>query len=104
MKVSSVIQRVKRNGVVVEVERNKFRNLSHIRARVEHLFDVVRRLWSLSRRHAPTKIFFIRSGCASKNRASEPHLETRVAFDLRQLRAVRGAYSVREDAVAQWLL
>ena len=38
-------QRTKRNGVVDEVARNKNRNKSRIRARVEHVFGVVKRLW-----------------------------------------------------------
>jgi hypothetical protein len=36
-------------GVVDEVERGKNRNKSKIRARVEHVFGVVKRLWGLAR-------------------------------------------------------
>ena len=42
-------QRTKRNGVVDEVARNKNRNKSRIRARVEHVFGVVKRLWGFGK-------------------------------------------------------
>ena len=38
-------QRARHNGVVDEVARAKNRNKSRIRARVEHVFGVVKRLW-----------------------------------------------------------
>ena len=43
-------QRVRKpGGVVDEVERGKNRNKSRIRARVEHVFAVVKRLWGFSK-------------------------------------------------------
>ncbi len=42
-------QRTKRNGIVDEVERAKNRNKSRIRARVEHVFGVVKRLWGFGK-------------------------------------------------------
>ncbi|MGC3030188.1 transposase, partial [Burkholderia sp. DN3021] len=42
-------QRTRRNGVVNEVERRKDRNKSKIRARVEHVFAVVKRLWGFTK-------------------------------------------------------
>jgi len=42
-------QRTRRGGVVNEVERGKNRNKSKIRARVEHVFAVVKRLWGFSK-------------------------------------------------------
>jgi IS5 family transposase len=42
-------QRSRRNGVVDEVVRCKNRNKSKIRARVEHVFAVVKRLWGFSK-------------------------------------------------------
>ncbi len=42
-------QRTKRNGVVDEVARDKNRNKSRIRARVEHVFGVVKRLWGFGK-------------------------------------------------------
>ncbi|KVZ40257.1 IS5 family transposase [Burkholderia ubonensis] len=41
-------QRTRRNGVVDEVARRKNRNKSKIRARVEHMFAVVKRLWGFT--------------------------------------------------------
>jgi len=38
-------QRVRRHGQIDEVERAKNRNKSKVRARVEHVFAVVKRLW-----------------------------------------------------------
>ena len=38
-------QRTRRAGIVNEAVRNKNRNKSRIRARVEHMFGVVKRLW-----------------------------------------------------------
>jgi len=42
-------QRAKRHGIVDEVERAKNRNKSRIRARVEHVFGVVKRLWGFGK-------------------------------------------------------
>ncbi|KVD59151.1 IS5 family transposase, partial [Burkholderia ubonensis] len=42
-------QRTRRNGVVNAVERRKNRNQSKIRARVEHVFAVVKRLWGFAK-------------------------------------------------------
>ena len=42
-------QRTKRNGIVDEVERVKNRNESRIRARVEHVFGLVKRLWGFGK-------------------------------------------------------
>jgi IS5 family transposase len=39
-------QRTRRAGVVDEVERGKNRNKSKVRARVEHVFAVAKRLWA----------------------------------------------------------
>lgn len=42
-------QRTRRNGIVDEVARCKNRNKSRIRARVEHVFAVVKRLWGFTK-------------------------------------------------------
>ena len=43
-------QRTRRaDGIVDEVERGKNRNKSRIRARVEHVFGVVKRLWGFGK-------------------------------------------------------
>ena len=42
-------QRTRYNGIVDEVQRAKNRNKSRIRARVEHVFAVVKRLWGFSK-------------------------------------------------------
>lgn len=42
-------QRVRRGGEVDEVERSKNRNKSKVRARVEHVFAVVKRLWGFTK-------------------------------------------------------
>ena len=42
-------QRTRRCGVVDETQRSKNRNKSRIRARVEHLFGVVKRLWGFGK-------------------------------------------------------
>ena len=42
-------QRTRRCGVVDEVQRSKNRNKSRIRARVEHVFGVVKRLWGFGK-------------------------------------------------------
>ena len=42
-------QRARRNGEVDEAERSKNRNKSKVRARVEHVFAVVNRLWGFSK-------------------------------------------------------
>ena len=42
-------QRVRRKGLVNEVMRAKNRNKSKIRARVEHVFGVVKRLWGFTK-------------------------------------------------------
>jgi transposase, IS5 family len=42
-------QRVRKRGVVDEAERSKNRNKSSVRARVEHVFAVVKRLWGFSK-------------------------------------------------------
>jgi transposase, IS5 family len=42
-------QRTRRNGVVDEVVRDKNRSKSRIRARVEHVFGVVKRLWGFGK-------------------------------------------------------
>lgn len=42
-------QRARRNGEVDEAERSKNRNKSKVRARVEHVFAVVKRLWGFSK-------------------------------------------------------
>lgn len=42
-------QRVRKGGEIDEVERSKNRNKSKVRARVEHVFAVVKRLWGFSK-------------------------------------------------------
>ena len=42
-------QRTRRRGVVDETQRSKNRNKSRIRARVEHVFGVVKRLWGFGK-------------------------------------------------------
>src|SRR3990167_2299701 len=42
-------QRTRRNGVVNEMLKSKNRNKSKIRARVEHVFGVVKRLWGFGK-------------------------------------------------------
>lgn len=42
-------QRVRKGGEVDEAERSRNRNKSKIRARVEHVFAVVKRLWGFSK-------------------------------------------------------
>ena len=42
-------QRVRKGGEVDPVERSKNRNKSKIRARVEHVFAVVKRLWGFTK-------------------------------------------------------
>ena len=42
-------QRTRKGGVVDEVERSKNRNKSKVRARVEHVFAVVKRLWGFTK-------------------------------------------------------
>ena len=42
-------QRVRRHGQIDEVERAKNRNKSKVRARVEHVFAVVKRLWGFTK-------------------------------------------------------
>lgn len=42
-------QRVRRNGEVDEVERTKNRGKSRVRAKVEHVFAVVKRLWGFTK-------------------------------------------------------
>jgi hypothetical protein len=42
-------QRVRRGGGIDEVPRAKNRNKSKVRARVEHVFAVVKRLWGFSK-------------------------------------------------------
>ena len=42
-------QRVRRGGEIDELERSKNRNKSRVRARVEHVFAVVKRLWGFSK-------------------------------------------------------
>jgi IS5 family transposase len=42
-------QRVRRDGEVDEAERSKNRNKSRVRARVEHVFGVVKRLWGFTK-------------------------------------------------------
>jgi IS5 family transposase len=42
-------QRTRRCGVVDETQRAKNRNKSRIRARVEHVFGVVKRLWGFGK-------------------------------------------------------
>ena len=40
---------MRKNGEVNEVERSKNRNKSTVRARVEHVFAVVKRLWGFTK-------------------------------------------------------
>lgn len=42
-------QRIRRNGIVDEALKAKNRNKSRIRSRVEHVFGVVKRLWSFGK-------------------------------------------------------
>jgi IS5 family transposase len=42
-------QRTRQNGLVDEIERAKNRNKSRVRARVEHVFAVVKRLWGFTK-------------------------------------------------------
>jgi transposase, IS5 family len=42
-------QRVRKGGEIDEVQRGKNRNKSRIRARVEHVFAVIKRLWGFSK-------------------------------------------------------
>lgn len=42
-------QRVRRSGEVDELQRTKNRNKSKVRARVEHVFGVVKRLWGFAK-------------------------------------------------------
>ena len=42
-------QRVRRGGEIDELERSKNRNKSRVRARVEHVFAVIKRLWGFSK-------------------------------------------------------
>ena len=42
-------QRVRKGGWIDEVQRAKNRNKSRVRARVEHVFAVVKRLWGFSK-------------------------------------------------------
>jgi IS5 family transposase len=42
-------QRVRKGGAIDEVERAKNRNKSKVRARVEHMFAVVKRLWGFAK-------------------------------------------------------
>src|SRR5512133_2005557 len=42
-------QRTRRNGIINEETRSKNRNKSRIRARVEHVFGVVKRLWGFGK-------------------------------------------------------
>ena len=42
-------QRTRRTGEVNEVQRTKNRNKSRVRARVEHVFAVVKRLWGFNK-------------------------------------------------------
>ena len=42
-------QRVRRRGELDEAQRAKNRNKSKVRARVEHLFAVVKRLWGFAK-------------------------------------------------------
>lgn len=42
-------QRTRRNGIIDEAARDKNRNKSRIRARVEHVFGVVKRLWGFGK-------------------------------------------------------
>jgi IS5 family transposase len=40
---------VRKGGEIDEVERSKNRNKSRVRARVEHVFAVVKRLWGFNK-------------------------------------------------------
>jgi IS5 family transposase len=42
-------QRVRKGGLINEAERSKNRNKSKVRARVEHVFAVVKRLWGFTK-------------------------------------------------------
>ena len=42
-------QRTRRNGIVDEVVKSKNRNKSRIRARVQHVFGVIKRLWGFGK-------------------------------------------------------
>lgn len=42
-------QRVRKGGQIDEVRRSKNRNKSRVRARVEHVFAVVKRLWGFNK-------------------------------------------------------
>jgi IS5 family transposase len=42
-------QRIRKSGEIDEIERGKNRNKSKIRARVEHVFAVVKRLWGFNK-------------------------------------------------------
>ncbi|WP_198970205.1 transposase, partial [Xylophilus sp. ASV27] len=42
-------QRVRKGGEIDEAERSKNRNKSRVRARVEHVFAVVKRLWGFTK-------------------------------------------------------
>ncbi len=42
-------QRVRRSGEIDEVQRSKNHNKSKVRARVEHVFAVVKRLWDFAK-------------------------------------------------------
>ena len=42
-------QRVRKGGWIDEVQRAKNRNKSKVRARVEHVFAVLKRLWGFSK-------------------------------------------------------
>lgn len=42
-------QRTRRNGLIDEAARDKNRNKSRVRARVEHVFGVVKRLWGFGK-------------------------------------------------------
>ncbi|WP_181202056.1 transposase, partial [Escherichia coli] len=42
-------QRVRKAGEIDEVERAKNRNKSNVRARFEHVFAVVKRLWGFTK-------------------------------------------------------
>ena len=42
-------QRIRKRGEVDEAERRRNRNKSRIRARVEHVFAVVKRLWGFTK-------------------------------------------------------
>jgi IS5 family transposase len=46
-------ERTRNNGEVDEIKRSKNRNKSKIRARVEHVFAVVKRLWGFTKARVP---------------------------------------------------